>query len=106
MTLTEQRERWERMLAQAAQLAACDHTLDAVSHARTCADEIRDALSGATDPETRNALVRFEQRARRRLDAFEKAHEGFMARVSDRAAAFREREHDVYEEELPVKGLG
>jgi len=105
MDLSEKRERWSRMLAQAAHLAELDNTSDAVDRARACQAEVLAELELAADAEARPPLQQMLARVERRLAQAEQAHADWKRRVEERHDLHLAREQEVYDLPLPGSGI-
>ncbi len=101
MTVSEMRERWSRMLAQAEHLAARDQTADAVARVKACIADVEAARSrspvGAGED-----IDRIRRQALRALERAEAAHADWKARVEDRARRHVEDEQADYASPLRV----
>lgn len=101
MTLSEMRERWSRMLAQAEHLAARDQTADAVARVRACIADV-EAERSRSPIGIGGEFDRIRHQALHALERAEAAHADWNAGVADRARRHVEDEREDYANPLRV----
>ena len=105
MDLKELTERWNRNLVQAAHFAETDNLTDAVARARLVVAEVEAALKDASATEIAS-LEAAKIRASRAAAAHEAAYRSWAEGVRSRENAFEDREHEAYDQPLPVRSQG
>jgi hypothetical protein len=98
---THDNERWRTMLAQAEHFAAVENTAEAAARSRLAADEIRAALAAASDEREKRSLAGLLEHAEALATEQRAAHDAWLAGVTERAAAFEDREARVYKAPKP-----